>query len=513
VTLPELVWSAAPPVECCGDRTTPPREAVAGSTCVVVGMRPARSGGGVRTSSGDRALAAGFGVDLDRRLTRAKATGKAGELVVIDLDGDDGTLEQLVAVGLGAGSTDDVRRAGAAAARRSAAHSSVVVAVARDLDAQRLRALTEGWLLASYRFSRRSTPREPTTTSLVICHASTSARQTEHRDVTRGVVTARAVHRARDLANTPSNEKSPADLVAAAQSVAEEHGLQMRVWDRSALQDEGFGGLLAVGAGSAVPPALVQLSYEPKRRTKSTPHIVLVGKGITFDSGGLSLKPADFMTTMKTDMSGSAAVLATMGALADLGVAVRVTALLAIAENMPGAASFRPGDVITHYGGRTSEVFNTDAEGRLVLADALAYADAELAPDVLVDIATLTGAASVGLGRHHGALYATDAALTKQFVVASKASGEKVWPMPLVEEYRDALQSEIADLSHIERDRRIGGGSITAALFLREFVGERRWVHLDIAGPGRSDADRFEISRGGTGFGTRVLLRWLEGLS
>jgi leucyl aminopeptidase len=513
VTLSELVWSAVPPVELCGDRSTAPRGAGSAATCVVVGMRPARSGGGVRTVAADRALAGAFDVDLNRRLARGKATAKAGELVVLDLDGSDGTLEQLVVVGLGAGTSDDLRRAGAAAARRTASHGRVILAVADGLDGDRLRALTEGWLLASYRFSRRSKPSEPTTTSLVLCHASTTARSTEHREVTKGVATARAVHLARDLANAPSNEKSPADLVAAARSVADQHGLAMRLWDEQSLRDEGFGGLLAVGAGSAVPPALVELSYVPKRRAKAAPHIVLVGKGITFDSGGLSLKPADFMTTMKTDMSGSAAVLATMGALADLGAVVRVTALLAIAENMPGAASFRPGDVITHYGGTTSEVFNTDAEGRLVLADALAYADAHLSPDVLVDIATLTGAASVGLGRHHGALYATDAALTKQFVAASKASGEKVWPMPLVEEYRGALDSDIADLSHIERDRKIGGGSITAALFLREFVGDRRWVHLDIAGPGRSDADRFEISRGGTGFGTRVLLRWLEGLS
>ncbi len=512
MTLPELAWSAVAPIEWCGDRTTPPADAGAGATCAVVSMRPSRSGG-VRTTTVDRALAARFDVDLDRRLARAQATGKAGDLIVIELDGDDGTLEQLVVVGLGSGSSDEVRRAGAATARRVARHRRVVVAAASGLSPDRLRALAEGWLLAAYRFSRRSKLGEPSTDALVLCHAAHSGRSAEQREVAKAVATVRAVHLARDLANTPSNEKSPDDLVAAATAVADQHGLALRVWDEPALREEGFGGLLAVGAGSAAPPALVQLSYAPKHRSQDAPHIVLVGKGITFDSGGLSLKPADFMVAMKTDMSGSAAVLATMSALVELGVGVRVTALLAIAENMPGAASFRPGDVITHYGGTTSEVFNTDAEGRLVLADALAYADAHLAPDVLVDIATLTGAASVGLGRHHGALYATDPALTKQFVAASKASGEQVWPMPLVEEYRGALASDVADLSHIERDRKLGGGSITAALFLREFVGERSWVHLDIAGPGRSDSDRFEISRGGTGFGTRVLLRWLEGLT
>jgi leucyl aminopeptidase len=189
-----------------------------------------------------------------------------------------------------------------------------------------------------------------------------------------------------------------------------------------------------------------------------------------------------------------------------------VTALLALAENMPSGKAFRPGDVVVHYGGRTSEVSNTDAEGRLVLADLLAYADACLNPDVVVDIATLTGAASVGLGRIHGALYSNDAAVRRGLIKASERSGEPLWPMPLVEEYRPSLDSDIADLRHVG-NAKVGGGSITAALFLREFVGERRWAHVDIAGPGRSDADRFEISRGGTGFGTRVLLRWLEGLS
>lgn len=513
MTLPAVVWSAQPPHDVCGQAFVPPTGVAAGATCVVLGAKAGAGASGVRTTPADRALATRFGLDLDRRLTRVKATGKAGEVIVLDVEGDDGSVEQLVVVGLGTGSADDVRRAGAAAARRTSGHAGVVCALTPGLSAERLRALVEGWLLASYRFTLKSTASAPATTRLILSHAARGARSAEHRAVAKAIATAEAVHRARDLANSPANHTSPADLVAAASALARDHGLGLRVWDESALIVEGFGGLLAVGAGSAVPPALVQLSYDPPRRSAGAPHIVLVGKGITFDSGGLSLKPADFMVAMKTDMSGSAAVLATMGALAGLGVGVRVTALLAIAENMPSAASFRPGDVITHYGGTTSEVFNTDAEGRLVLADALAYADLHLDPDIVVDVATLTGAASVGLGRHHAALYATDGALTKQFMAASKASGEQVWPMPLVEEYRSALDSEIADLSHIERDRKLGGGSITAALFLREFVGDRRWVHLDIAGPGRSDADRFEVSRGGTGFGTRVLLRWLEDLA
>jgi leucyl aminopeptidase len=238
---------------------------------------------------------------------------------------------------------------------------------------------------------------------------------------------------------------------------------------------------------------------------------VLVGKGITFDSGGLSLKPADSMTAMKTDMSGGAAVLATMSALARLDVPDRVTALVPLAENMPGADATRPGDVIRHYGGRTTEVLNTDAEGRLVLADALAYAVAELRPDVIVDIATLTGAATLGLGKRHGALFATSSDLRDGLVRAAETAGERLWPMPMVEDYRAALESAVADQRNIaDPAMKVSGGAIIAALFLREFVGDVAWAHLDVAGPARADGDEDEVTKGATGFGTRTLLRWLE---
>jgi leucyl aminopeptidase len=238
--------------------------------------------------------------------------------------------------------------------------------------------------------------------------------------------------------------------------------------------------------------------------------VTLVGKGITFDTGGLSIKPLDNMKAMKTDMAGSAAVLATMSALAALGVERKVTALLALAENMPGAAALRPGDVIRHWGGRSVEVLNTDAEGRLVLADALAYAVATLAPTAVVDIATLTGAATLGLGRRHAALYSTSAPLRDALVDAGAAAGERLWPMPLVDDYRDALDSPIADLRNVgDPEKGYSGGSITAALFLREFVGATPWAHLDIAGTGRADADEDEVSKGPTGFGVRSFLRWL----
>jgi leucyl aminopeptidase len=235
---------------------------------------------------------------------------------------------------------------------------------------------------------------------------------------------------------------------------------------------------------------------------------VLIGKGITFDSGGLSLKPNDSMKMMKTDMAGGAAVIAAMSALASLGVQARVTGLVAAAENMPSGTALRVGDVIKHYGGRTVEVLNTDAEGRLVLADALAYADAELAPDVMVDVATLTGAARVALGSVMAALYATDDGLASALLDAGAASGDRLWRMPLADDYRDALESPVADLANVARNG-ARAGSIDAALFLREFTGGRPWAHLDIAGAARSTSDDGENTKGATGFGTRLLLRWL----
>jgi leucyl aminopeptidase len=237
-----------------------------------------------------------------------------------------------------------------------------------------------------------------------------------------------------------------------------------------------------------------------------------VGKGITFDTGGLDLKPAEGMLAMKTDMSGAAIVLAVLAACRELAVPVKVTGLLALAENGVGGAAYRPGDVVAQYGGRTVEIGNTDAEGRIVMADALAYADLHLAPTVLLDIATLTGAARVALGRSMAPVYATDDDLTRALVAAGEATGELLWPMPLVEDYRAALDSDVADINHIAGIGG-GGGSISAALFLREFVGARRWAHLDIAGVGRSDVDRGLLTKGGTGFGARLLLTWLEEMS
>jgi leucyl aminopeptidase len=338
--------------------------------------------------------------------------------------------------------------------------------------------------------------------------------------VERAATVAGAVALARDLANTPSMIKSPEWLADEAVTVAMEHGLSSRVWREAELAAGGFGGILAVGSGSVHPPRLIELSYHPPQYqaapdqpTRAQParvdrHVVLIGKGITFDSGGLSLKPNDGMKLMKTDMAGGAAVIGAMSALGRLGVRARVTGLVAAAENMPSGTAMRVGDVITHYGGQTVEVLNTDAEGRLVLADALAYADDALAPDLVVDLATLTGAARVALGTSIAALYATDDELATALLDAGTASGDRLWRMPLAGDYRGGLDSPVADLANVAR---AGGraGSIDAALFLREFTGGRSWAHLDIAGAARATSDDGENTKGATGFGTRLLLRWL----
>jgi leucyl aminopeptidase len=250
----------------------------------------------------------------------------------------------------------------------------------------------------------------------------------------------------------------------------------------------------------------VRLDYVPRRGGRKAKHVVLVGKGITFDTGGLSIKPRDNMMLMKRDMTGAGVVLAVMGALADVDCPVRVTGLLACAENSVGAGSIRPGDVVRHYGGRTTEVTNTDAEGRLVMGDALAYAVADLEPDVLVDIATLTGAMKISLGQKTGGYFATDDALATTLRVASLSAGEPLWRMPIVADYEERISSKVADADNA------GGapGAITAALFLQHFTGGLPWAHLDIASVGDSPNDEFEYTKGATGFGARALLHWLE---
>jgi leucyl aminopeptidase len=370
-------------------------------------------------------------------------------------------------------------------------------------------AAAEGVLLGAYRVAREGTKAaeaSPGAKVVQLVGADDAA-------VRRGVVEAGATVLARELANTRSSTKGPSWVAARARRVATSGGLRERVWTEADLRHGGFGGLLAVGGGAARGPRLVQLDYRPTGGPAGKrPHVVLVGKGITFDTGGISLKPREAMLGMTTDMTGAAVVLAVLAACRDLGVRARVTGLMPLAENAIGAGSYRPGDVVTMYDGTTVEVRNTDAEGRMVLADTLGYARRQLHPDLLVDVATLTGAATQSLGRTHAALFSTSERLAAGLQRAGDASGERLWRMPLVEDYRELIDSDVADLCQITTRPPVGAGSVMAALFLREFAGDVPWAHLDIAGPGRSDRDKGEVNRGGTGFGARVLLRWLSTL-
>jgi leucyl aminopeptidase len=379
--------------------------------------------------------------------------------------------------------------------------------------------VAEGAVLAAYRFDGyRSAPRPQALDALVLVPAATATAGQDRADglvtgVRRGVRAAEAVVFARDLINTPPSDLPPSRLAErVVERLAGTPGTTVEVWGEERIIAERLGGLLGVSRGSMEPPRLVRAAFDPVddpvRVEGRVPHVVLVGKGITFDSGGLSLKSAEGMTTMKTDMSGAAIVLATLSACADLGVRVRVTALAPVAENMPGARAVKPGDVLTIRNGSTIEVLNTDAEGRLVLADALSLAaEIEPAPDAVVDVATLTGAARVALGTGIAALFGSDEALVERVRRAGERVGERLWPMPMPEDYAEHIDSEVADMQNTGRAGQ--AGAIVAAMLLARFTGGLPWAHLDIAGPGRAAETSGYLSKGGTAFGVRTLLALL----
>lgn len=369
------------------------------------------------------------------------------------------------------------------------------------LSGERLQAFVEGLVLGGYRYSLATAP--PPGDRVVELAGVDDADAVE-----RGRRAAQATAWARDLTNTPSATKTPAWLGAQAERVLGPLGVSVAVHGPDWLAEHGFGGVLAVGGGSAAPPRLIEARWRPRGAVAGV-HAVLVGKGITFDTGGLNVKRGDTMRTMKTDMGGGAAVLAALRLIAAAKVSVRVTALVPAAENSFGASSYRPGDVIRHYGGRTSEIANTDAEGRIVLADALAYAVARLRPSALVDIATLTGAMKVALGLRTAGMFATSDELAAQLVSAGQSSGEPVWRMPLLDEYERQLDSDVADANNAPGNP----GGITAALFLRPFVGAVPWAHLDIAGPARAGKNDGFRTKGATGFGARLLADWVASLA
>jgi len=467
--------------------------------------------GGILLGPGAAAVFEALGIDPFALRPVARASGRTGEVVSVPLAREGGPSEVLL-VGVGAATGRDLRRAGAALARRCRDRGTVLTtlaAVASDdtPDAEPLASLGDlvaGLVLGSFGVHVRSAgPASRPVERVLLAGLPDDG---DGRDALgRALTRAGAAWSARALATVPSNVKDPAWMVERARAAAEAGDLDVRVWDESQLLAEGFGGIAAVGRASATPPRLVQLDYAPRRAGRRTPRVVLVGKGITFDSGGLSIKPAEGMVTMKRDMTGGAVVIAVLGALRALGCPVRVTGLVPLAENAVSGDALRPGDVIRHWGGRTTEVTNTDAEGRLVLADGLAYGVAELEPTAILDVATLTGAMKVALGQRTGGLFADDDALADHLLDAGRDAGEPLWRMPLTEDYTAKLASPVADADNAPG----GPGATTAALFLRPFTGDVPWAHLDIASVGDSPSDWHEWSAGPTGFGVRLLLDWL----
>ncbi|WP_246004142.1 leucyl aminopeptidase family protein [Nocardioides marmoriginsengisoli] len=439
-------------------------------------------------------------LDLLAMFEQAGAGTAAGQVARLPLPG-----RTVLGIGLGDGGSDAHRAAGAALARAAVGADEVVSTVQATADDDGLTAFVAGAVLASFRFTLRTAPADGTTDAPVgrIVLAGTAPERQDVLD--RATAIARASAEARRLATTPSNIKSPKWLADEAGRLMTGDRVRTKVWDRAALEKDGFGGILAVGQASSTPPYLVQAEYSPAKGARRAPHVVLVGKGITFDTGGLSIKPGESMVTMKRDMTGAAVVAATMSALAAVDCPVRVTGLMPIAENAISGSALRPGDVITHWGGRTTEVTNTDAEGRLVLADGLAYAAARLKPDLLVDVATLTGGIKVALGLSTGGYFATDDAAAAALEQASMVSGERLWRMPLAEEYESFLASKVADADNAPGR----APAITAALFLQHFTSSLPWVHLDIASVGDAPRDAGEWTPGPTGFGVRLLLHWL----
>jgi leucyl aminopeptidase len=446
---------------------------------------------------------------LDGRLgtfmQEAGFVGKPGETIVVPAHG----LHADLAVLVGLGERDQVtaarlRRAAAAVARRAAKVSSVattlVGAAPSGMEpAEAAGAVAEGLALGAYEFLEYKSKADATKLTRAVLLGDDGPAVKDA--LTRARVVTDAVAWARDIVNQPSGAKSPAEFAAAARKLLTGRGVRLTVLSEAQIETHRMGGVLGVGQGSARPPRFVKAVYDPPGGA-SRGTLALVGKGVVFDTGGISIKPADGMETMKTDMGGAAAVLAAMSTLKGLGVRNRVVAYTPMVENMPSGSAIRPGDVLHIRDGQTVEVLNTDAEGRLILADALSWA-VEEEVDAIVDLATLTGACVVALGEKIAGLMGNDDGWSAQVQAAAERAGERVWPLPLPDDYHAQLDSEVADLRNIGTTRY--GGALTAGIFLESFVADVPWVHLDIAGPARATADDGELTRGGTGFGVRTL--------
>jgi leucyl aminopeptidase len=433
--------------------------------------------------------------------------GDAGSVVV--LRSIDSASIILVSLGGDVQSTTSYRLAGAAAARAAGEGSFAFFLATEGLEepAGVAQSIVEGALLATYSYKDRESSAEIDLVPVGMPLPSVSVHDDVTRGVERGALVAEAVNWAKFLVDSPAGAMSPRILASEFEErLSQDPDVEIQVWTESKIREERLGGLLGVGQGSAEPTRLVYVTYDPEPGA-ALPHVALVGKGVTFDSGGLSLKTADGMITMKTDMTGSAIVMAATSVASRLGLRVRLTAIAPLTENLVGDRATKPGDVLTIRNGMTIEVLNTDAEGRLILADGLSLA-AETDADAIIDVATLTGAQNVALGDEVGALFASSDDLASQLLGASSRSGEALWRMPLVDSYESHFDSDIADIKNMGRPPK--AGSIIGALILRRFTAGKPWAHLDIAGPARSDAPRGHLTKGATAFSLRTLIEYLS---
>jgi leucyl aminopeptidase len=460
---------------------------------------------GARPGPGAELVDDAIGGTLVEFMQETDFDGTRGELLAVPTGGRLGARAALL-LGVGDEETFDaaaVRRAGAVLAKRASSVAAVattlVDAVPPEIDRRAAaQAFAEGVCLGRYQFLRYKSDAKTSRLERVFVIGRASAKV--RAGLARGARIAEAVTWARDLINEPAAAKSPSEVVELAKGVARASGLKVKVFAGDQLVRERMGGVLGVGIGSDRPPRFLRLEYVPPRPRGT---LALVGKGVVFDSGGLSLKTAGGMETMKTDMSGAAAVIAAMSTLRELAVSARVIGYVPLVENMPSGIAMRPGDVLTMRNGKTVEVLNTDAEGRLILADALSLASEEGA-DAIIDLATLTGAVTTALGDKIAGLMGSNDGWVAQVRDAAERAGERVWHLPLPDEYRRNLDSDIADLRNISSGG--GAGTLTAGLFLKEFAGAAPWAHLDIAGTARSSSDDAETSKGGTGYGVRLLV-------
>lgn len=409
-------------------------------------------------------------------------------------------------VGVGAArGAQEAHLLGVLTGRVAHGYASVALFPSTNPSAQEVSELARGFCEGMYRYTQYLTDKGPKARVKQILIGVKSASVEIKAAMNRGEALGKAVCYARDLVNAPPNDLYPETLAENAKDMAKGVGLKCAVWDKKRIERQGFRLMLAVNRGSAKEPRVIHLTHKP---AKAKQRVVFVGKGLTFDAGGLCIKPAKSMVDMKCDMAGAATTLGVAFAAAALDLPVEVHALVGSTENMTGADAYRPGDVFTSYSGKTVEIINTDAEGRLVLADVLAYAT-ELNPDVLIDHATLTGACMVALGKWTAGLFANDRKLAAQYSKAAREVGEDFWELPLDDDQLPVLDSDIADIKHCGDG---WGGAITAALFLREFVGKSKWIHCDIAGPAFLDRPKGALPSGGTGFGVATAIRFLEGL-